>query len=81
MMERRRLAHVRQLVQDYRVQGAVLIQQKFCDPHEYDMAPLQALFQEYSIPSLRLEVDTTMPVGQFRTRAEAFLEMLQLETV
>jgi benzoyl-CoA reductase/2-hydroxyglutaryl-CoA dehydratase subunit BcrC/BadD/HgdB len=45
------------------------------------MAPLQTLFQEHGIPSLRLEVDTTMPVGQFRTRAEAFLEMLQLEAV
>ena len=81
LVERRRLVHVRRLVEDYRVQGAVLIQQKFCDPHEYDMAPLQDLFKEYDIPSLRLELDTTLPVGQFRTRAEAFLEMLQLEAV
>ncbi|MDP6100600.1 MAG: 2-hydroxyacyl-CoA dehydratase family protein [Dehalococcoidia bacterium] len=59
----------------------MLIKQKFCDPHEYDMAPLQTLFQEHGLPSLRLKVDTTIPVGQLRTRVEAFMEMSQLETV
>jgi benzoyl-CoA reductase/2-hydroxyglutaryl-CoA dehydratase subunit BcrC/BadD/HgdB len=45
------------------------------------MAPLQTLFQEHGLPSLRLKVDTTIPVGQLRTRVEAFMEMSQLETV
>ncbi|MFQ5826487.1 MAG: 2-hydroxyacyl-CoA dehydratase, partial [Dehalococcoidia bacterium] len=54
--------------------------QKFCDPHEFDIPPLRALLEEkLGITSLFLEFDVTIPVGQFRTRIEAFLEMLRLE--
>lgn len=78
---RRRYDHIVQLARDYNVQGALLIQQKFCDPHELDIPPLMNLLKEHNIPSLFLEFDITVPVGQFRTRIEAFLEMLQLELV
>ncbi|MFQ5826284.1 MAG: 2-hydroxyacyl-CoA dehydratase, partial [Dehalococcoidia bacterium] len=37
--ERLRWPHILKLAQDYRVQGALLIQQKFCDPHECDIPP------------------------------------------
>ena len=79
LQERRRFAHIMKLVEEYRVRAAVLIQQKFCDPHEFDIPPLQELFQQKGIPSIFLEVDLTTPVGQFRTRIEAFLETMQLE--
>jgi benzoyl-CoA reductase subunit C len=58
--ERRRIPHILQLAADWKVKGAVLIQQKFCDPHE-------------------LDTPVTVPIGQFRTRVEALLEMLQEE--
>jgi benzoyl-CoA reductase subunit C len=77
---RRRLEHLRQLARDYNVQGAIVIQQKFCDPHELDNpAIITMLREELGLPSLFLEFDVTIPVGQFRTRIEAFLEMLRLE--
>lgn len=76
---RRRFAHIMKLAEEYKVQAAVLIQQKFCDPHEFDIPPLQELFQQKGIPTIFLEVDLTTPVGQFRTRIEAFLETMQLE--
>lgn len=77
---RRRWPHILQLVDDWKVQGALVIQQKFCDPHEFDIPPMMALLKEKrSIPSLFLEFDVTVPSGQFRTRVEAFLEMLQME--
>lgn len=77
-----RFQHIRQLVQDYNVQGVILVQQKFCTPHELDIPTLKAFLQEeMNIPSLFLEVDVTIPLGQFRTRIEAFLEMLQLQLV
>ena len=79
LRERRRFAHILKLAEEYKVQAAVLIQQKFCDPHEFDIPPLQELFQQKGIPSIFLEVDLTTPVGQFRTRIEAFLETMQLE--
>jgi len=65
------------LARDYDVQGAIVIQQKFCDPHEFDIPPIRALLEKNDIPVLFLEFDLTIPAGQFRTRIEAFLEMLQ----
>jgi len=42
---------------------------------------LIALLKERNIPSLFLEFDITTPIGQFRTRVEAFLEMLAMEVI
>ncbi len=39
------------------------------------------MFKEINMPTLFLEFDMTIPWGQFRTRVEAFLEMLMFETV
>jgi len=74
-----RFGHILKLAKDFDVQGALLVQQKFCDPHECDMPPLEQLLKKNDIPSLFLEFDVTVPVGQFRTRVEAFLEMLRAE--
>ncbi|MBF8264732.1 MAG: Benzoyl-CoA reductase [Dehalococcoidia bacterium] len=75
---RRRWTHITQLAKDYQVQGVILMQQKFCDPHEFDIPPLMAMLKEkLNIPSLFLESDVTIPAGQFRTRIEAFLETFQ----
>ncbi|MBI4287856.1 MAG: 2-hydroxyacyl-CoA dehydratase [Chloroflexi bacterium] len=72
---RRRWPHIESLARDYGVQGAILLQQKFCDPHEFDIPPLMAMLRErLNIPCLLLETDVTIPAGQFRTRIEAFLE-------
>ncbi|MEE9202278.1 MAG: 2-hydroxyacyl-CoA dehydratase, partial [Dehalococcoidia bacterium] len=80
-VERRRLPIVRGLVQDYSVQAAIQVQQKFCDPHEYDIPVTKAYLEGMGIPCLFLEFDLTIPAGQFRTRLEAFLEMLTLDLV
>jgi len=71
-----RFEHILQLARDYNVQGVLLLQQKFCDPHESDMPPLENFLKENGIPSLFLELAVTMPAGQFQIRVEAFLEML-----
>lgn len=77
--QRRRFPHILQLAKDYKVQGAILIQQKFCDPHEGDMVPLTKYFKENGIGTLFLEFDVTVPIGPFRTRVEAFLETIAQE--
>jgi len=76
---RTRIPHVLQLARDYDVSGAILIQQKFCDPHELDIPALRKAFHEAGIKTLFLEFDVTVPLGQFRVRVEAFLEMLSEE--
>ncbi|MBI2303966.1 MAG: benzoyl-CoA reductase, bzd-type, subunit N [Chloroflexi bacterium] len=77
--ERRRFQQILRLAKEYGVQGALLIQQKFCDPHESDIPQLARLLKENGIPSYFLEFDMTVPLGPFRTRVEAFLETLREE--
>ncbi|MBU1023887.1 benzoyl-CoA reductase, bzd-type, subunit N [bacterium] len=74
--KRTRLKHILKLVDDWNVKGAIVIQQKFCDPHELDMPAIRKALNEHGIKSLFLEFDVTVPVGQFKVRAEAFLEMI-----
>lgn len=77
--ERRRVPHVMKLARDYNAEGVILIQQKFCDPHELDIPMVKQNFEENGFPTLFLEFDVTVPIGQFRTRVEAFLEQMEME--
>lgn len=79
--EGRRMSRILQLAKDYRVEAAILYQQKFCDPHEFANPVLQEILQGIGIPCLRLEFDVIIPVGQFRTRVEAFFEQITLQII
>jgi len=78
-MERSRIDHLLKLAKDFDVEGAIIIQQKFCDPHEIDIPAIMKALNENDIKTLFLEFDVTVPIGQFKVRVEAFLEMLQEE--
>ncbi len=78
--ERTRLDHIVQLAKDYNVQGAIIMITKFCDPHELDTPAIkESLEKDIGIPTIFLEFDVTVPIGQFKTRVEAFLEILREE--
>jgi benzoyl-CoA reductase subunit C len=77
--ERTRIEHILKLAKDWNVQGAIVIQQKFCDPHEIDIPSIIESLKSNGVPAQFLELDVTVPVGQFKTRVEAFLEMLRDE--
>ena len=72
--ERKRFTHILNLAKDFKVEGAIIMQQKFCDPHELDMPALRKFLEDNGIPNYFLEFDITVPIGQFSTRVEAFLE-------
>ena len=76
---RTRFPHILQLARDFRVQGAILTQQKFCDPHELDIPSLRRYLEDNDIPCYFLEFEVTVPVGQFRIRVEAFIEQILAE--
>ncbi len=76
---RNRLPHILRLAKDYKVEGAILVQQKFCDPHELDIPAIKKMLEDNNIPTLFLEFDVTVPVGPFKVRVEAFLEMIRQE--
>lgn len=74
---RRRANYLLDLAKEYRAEGAIFLRQKFCDPHAYEVPFVSKIFQEQGLPNLVLELDATVPHGQYRTRVEAFMEMLQ----
>jgi benzoyl-CoA reductase subunit C len=74
--ERKRVDRILQFAKDWNVAGAIIIQQKFCDPHELDIPAIRKALEGAGVKVLFLELDVTVPVGQFRIRTEAFLEML-----
>lgn len=76
---RSRTPHILSLAKDWDVSGAVLLQQKFCDPHELDIPAIKEALEDEGLTTLFLELDVTVPVGQFKTRVEAFLEILEEE--
>jgi benzoyl-CoA reductase subunit C len=77
--ERKRIPHILKLADEWNVKGAIVIQQKFCDPHELDIPAIRKALDEKGIKTLFLEFDVTVPIGQFKVRVEAFLEMISEE--
>jgi benzoyl-CoA reductase subunit C len=74
--KRQRLPFILKLAKDYKVEAAIVMQQKFCDPAEFDTPAVSKFLRENGIPTYFLEFDVTVPVGQFQTRVEAFLETM-----
>ncbi|RKY89942.1 benzoyl-CoA reductase, bzd-type, subunit N [candidate division KSB1 bacterium] len=77
--DRLRIPHILNLAKEFKVDGAIIIQQKFCDPHELDIPAIKKALEENGIPTLFLEFDVTVPIGQFKIRCEAFFEMFMEE--
>lgn len=75
--ERRRIIHILKQIDDYKVQGVIYTVQRLCDAHGLDYPAVQAAIKQKDIPLLKLELDITVPIGQVRTRIEAFVEMIE----
>ena len=71
-----RIQHAVNLAKQFKAQGALVIQNKFCDPHGIEVPPLRESLKDIGVTTYPLEFDVTVPWGQFRTRVEAFLETL-----
>lgn len=77
--QRSRLQTILNFAKDFRADGAIVIQQKFCDPHETDIPFVRRFLEDNGIPTYFLEFDVTTAVGPFAIRVEAFLETLDQE--
>jgi benzoyl-CoA reductase subunit C len=77
--DRIRTGHVLNLARDYNIQGAIITQVKWCEPHGFDNVPIRDMLEANNIPTYFFEFDVTVPIGQFKIRAEAFLEQLRAE--
>ena len=57
--------------------GVIFFYLKFCDPHAFDYPYLKQMLDAEKLPSLLVELEEqTASDGQFKTRCEAFIEML-----
>jgi len=75
--ERRRLREYSRMISDFNVQGVIYSIQRMCDSHGLDYPEVEKFMNKKGIPMLKLELDYSVPIGQFRTRIEAFLEMIE----
>jgi len=74
---RRRGEDLLRLARESRAQGVIFLYLKFCDPHAFDYPYLKDMLDAEGIPTLLVELEEqTASEGQFRTRCEAFVEML-----
>lgn len=76
---RGRLDVILNFAKEYNADGAIVIQQKFCDPHECDIPFIRKHLEKNGIPTYFLEFDVTVAAGPFAIRTEAFLETLEAE--
>ena len=72
-----RASQLAKLVQRTNAKGVLFLYLKFCDPHLFDYPHLKQSLDQQNVPSLLMEIDEPhFSPAQFRTRCEAFLEML-----
>ena len=68
-----------QLGRQREAQGIVFYLQKFCEPHAFDCGQWRGFLQDNGLPTLLLEDDAISAPAQWRTRLQAFAEMLAPE--
>lgn len=70
--------HIRKMVQEFGVQGAIHETIKFCDLFGMDYPLSRDLFAELGIPLLPLSREYSLAgIGQMKTRVQAFLESIE----
>jgi benzoyl-CoA reductase subunit C len=75
--EKKRFRFIQEFIEQYKPDGVVFLYQRFCSPQPMDIVALRPILDKLGIPSTDFELDTTLPVTQFRTQLEAFLETIK----
>jgi benzoyl-CoA reductase/2-hydroxyglutaryl-CoA dehydratase subunit BcrC/BadD/HgdB len=75
--EKKRFRFIQQFIEEFKPDGVVFIYQRFCSPQPMDVVALKPMLDTLVIPYTELELDTTIPVTQFRTQLEALVEIIK----
>jgi benzoyl-CoA reductase/2-hydroxyglutaryl-CoA dehydratase subunit BcrC/BadD/HgdB len=74
----RRAAYVRELIDEFRVDGAIFQRLTFCELWGYEQFIMEDDFKEWDVPSLSMDREYKLnATGQLRTRVQAFLETVE----
>ncbi|MBM3154518.1 MAG: 2-hydroxyacyl-CoA dehydratase [Chloroflexi bacterium] len=72
-----RFGYLKSLTRDWKVNGAILLLVRYCDPFAFEMPAMKDYLESIGIPSTYIEYDHTMgSLAPLRTRVEAFLETI-----
>ena len=72
-----RFGHFKGIVKDWKINGAILLLVRYCDPFAFEMPAVKDYLERIGIPSTYIEYDYTVgALAQLRTRVEAFLETI-----
>ncbi len=72
-----RFGYIKEYVNDWKVNGAVLQVLRYCETHGYELPAIRDYFQSLGIPTLYLEQDyTDTSLAAAKTRVQAFLEVI-----
>ena len=72
-----RFGYLKDFAKDFNVSGAILYIIRYCDTFEFDVPEVRDYLQDAGIPCFHLEDDYSLTsIGGFKTRIEAFLEMI-----
>ncbi len=72
-----RFGHMKQYIDEFKVDGAILFVYKYCDPYGFDVPAMKSYIESTGTPVLYLEDEySTSSLSRVKTRIEAFLEMI-----
>ncbi|MBM4446202.1 MAG: 2-hydroxyacyl-CoA dehydratase [Chloroflexi bacterium] len=73
-----RFGYLKGIVREWKINGAVLLLVRYCDPFAFEMPSLKDYLDSIGIPSTYIEYDYTIgALAPLRTRVEAFLETIR----
>ncbi len=72
-----RFGHLRRHIDDFNVDGVILVVYKYCDPYGFEVPSMKGFIESKGTPVLYIEDEySTSALGRMKTRVEAFLEMI-----
>jgi benzoyl-CoA reductase subunit C len=72
----RRPERIVEMIEDYHVNGVILMKQKFCHPHGTDFPSIWKILRERQVPFLYIEEDTTIPTVEVKADIDGFIETI-----
>jgi len=72
-----RFGYFKGIVKDWKINGAILLLVRYCDPFAFEMPALKDYLDSIGIPSTYIEYDYSLgALAPLKTRVEAFLETI-----
>ncbi len=72
-----RFGYLKGIIEDWKINGAIMFLVRYCDPFAFEMPALKAYFDGIGLPSIYIEYDYNIgSLAQLKTRVEAFLETI-----